>query len=145
MNNDTQNKNGLKPELSPDQLDQALATAEDLLGRAQIPFLVLGKTLEGVLKEKLEGDKIELGVRKRYLTEDTLGILKIVTDSFFGQKVTIEDNLISFEHGGVPVEIRIINRNYKCLENPDKVFYKVTEYFIPNPVGDYLKIKALIQ
>jgi len=132
----TLNKSGV----SPDKLDQALAIAEDLLIRAQIPFIVLGKTLEGVLKESLEGDKIELGVRKRYLTKDTLGLLKLVMPG-----LKVEENLLSFDWEGVPVEIKIINRNYKCLENPDKVFYKVTEYFIPNPVDDYLKIKQLIR
>ena len=126
--------------LSPDQLDRALATAEDLLSRAQIPFLVLGETLRGILKEELFGEKIELGVRERYLTASTRGMLRIVDPD-----LEIGEDKISFEYEGVPVEIKIIKRNYKCLENPDRVFYKITEYWIPNPMSEYKKARYLIK
>jgi len=133
---DMQNKSGA----SPEKLDAALATAEDLLTRAQIPFVVLGETLKGVLKEELHGSGIEIGVRERYLTKDTIGMLKLVR-----QDLEIKDGYIFFEHDGVPVEIQIIERNWKCLENPDKVFYKVTEYYIPNPLESYWKQRYLIK
>ncbi|MDD5220005.1 MAG: hypothetical protein PHV11_05545 [Candidatus Bipolaricaulis sp.] len=136
MKNDLQNKSGL----SPDKLDQALATAEDLLTRAQVPFLVLGDTLKGVLKEELYGEGIELGVRERYLTKGTLGMLKLVNPD-----LEFRSNSIYFEYEGVPVEIQIIKRNYKCLENPDTVFYKITEYKIPNPLDRYFQAMYLIK
>jgi len=133
---DNKNKNGW----SPDQLDRALAIAEDLLTRAQIPFLVLGKTLDGVLKDSLDCDKIELGIRKRYLTRATSGMLKTVM-----RDLEIGEDKICFEHESVPVEIKIIKRNYKCLKNPDKVFYRVTEYYIPNPMSEYNKVRHFIK
>jgi len=136
MNNDLENKNGL----SPDKLDQALATAEDLLTRSQVPFLVLGDTLRGVLKEELYGEGIELGIRERYLTKSTLGIMKLIRPD-----LKVEPGSIYFEHEGVPVDILIIKRNYKCLENPDTVFYKVTEYKIPNPLDGYFHARYLIK
>lgn len=126
--------------LSPEKLDQALAIAEDYLGRAQIPFLVLGNTLEGVIKAELFGDKVELGVRERYLTDDTLGMLKIVNPD-----LKVEGDKICFAWEGVPVEIKVIKRNYKFFENPDSVFYKVTEYKIPNPLETYRKARYLIK
>src|SRR3990167_5697627 len=126
-------KNGQKivdlPKFGPDKLDQALAIAEDLLTRAQIPFFVLGDTLKGALNEQLSGDLIELGVRQRYLTRDTLGMLKLVR-----QDLVFYDDRIEFEYEGVPVQILIIKRDFKCLNNPDTIFYKITEYKIPNPL-----------
>jgi hypothetical protein len=136
MNNNLENKNGL----SPEKLDQALATAEDLLTRAQVPFLVLGDTLKGILKEELYGEGIELGIRERYLTKDTLGMMKLIRPD-----LRVEPDSIYFEYEGVPVEILIIRRNYKCLENPDTVFYKVTEYKTPNPLVGYFQARYLIK
>jgi len=129
---------------SPDELDAALAIAEDLLFRAQIPFIVLGETLLGVLEERLTGDKIELGIHKRYLTGSTKSMLEIISKMFDHEFQVGEDKII-LKYKDVPIEIKIIGRKYDCLENPDTRFYKVTEYLIPNPIDDYLKIRGLIK
>lgn len=129
---------------SPEELDQALAIAEDLLFRAQIPFIVLGETLLGVLEEKLTGDKIELGIHKRYLTGSTKSMLEIIT-KMFDHEFKMDEDKITLKYNEIPIEIKIINRKYDCLENPDTRFYKVTEYLIPNPISDYIKIRGLIK
>ncbi len=130
-------ENGLKAE----DLDQALLWAEDTLTRAQIPFLLLGDTLKSITQgDQVAGEKIELGVRERHLTYDTAGMLKIVEPH-----INIGEGLITFEKFGVPVEIKIIKKKWAVLENPELIFYRVSEYLVPNPVEKYLKMRYLIK
>lgn len=127
--------------LSPSQLDRALDWAEDTLTRAQIPFLLLGETLRSIRETgQLAGDKIELGIRRRYLTHSTKGMFRLLEP-----QAEIIDGYIRFEHNGVPIEIKVITKDYYFFRNPNRVFYGVSDYMTPNPWDKYYKARFIIK
>ena len=122
-------------------LDWALNMAEDYLSRSQIPFLLSGETLESIVKnDQIAGSKVELMAQKRNLTKAGLSMLRETTGGF-----EQTDSKLVFTVKEVPVEIKIIKRKYKILENPDVLFYKISEYKIPNPLERYWKVKGLFR
>lgn len=132
-------KSGLK--VSLEQLDKALDRIEDDLSRASIPFVILGQTLRSIaMDDQVKGEKIELGIMERYLTDSCLGILKDRQPDLIREK-----GKIKLEIESVPVEIRVIRKRWSVLDNPNFLFYKVSEYRIPNPLERYWKVQGLIK
>jgi len=128
--------------LSHQQIEGALFYLEDLLERAQIPFILL----EGLARQVHDGvpyfslNEINVGVEEKYLKETGQGFLKIVAPELY-----IDDNVISFEKGGVPITIWIIHKKWKFFQNPDTKFYGITEFKLPNPFEKYWRSRFLIK
>jgi len=59
------------------EVDEALRWVVDLLTKCQIPCFLTGETLKQVKDGYvLEVEKVEIGVKKNWLTQDTTGLLK---------------------------------------------------------------------
>lgn len=119
------------PEFTHEQLRDALFNAEDIFDRAMATFYVLGETARHIVKneEDLTGDsEVHLGVRKNQLTKETL----VVLHDWIPDLEESEYQL-NYVFQGVPVIIDIIHGDYEVLKNPNPLFYKVSQYFVPNP------------
>ena len=124
-----------------EELDKALDWTEDTLSRAQVPFFLLGETLRSVCEDnQVNGEKIEVGVLRKYLTKSCLGLLDLLVP---GSK--IEDGYIRFDKDGVPIEIKVIERRFKVFERPNFLFHRVGEYKIPNPLEKYWKQRYFVR
>ncbi|KKM23156.1 hypothetical protein LCGC14_1618020 [marine sediment metagenome] len=112
---------------------KALLFIEDQLQRSMIDFVLIAKTAKEVVDDQVElSTPIKIGVLKQDWTQSGVSILKMLIPEakFTEKKVTLE-------HEEVPIEIKIIHGKYKNLQNPDRVFYNVTEFNIPNPFKNY--------
>ena len=130
----------IKPKFTWEQLEAALFFAFDLFDDAQCEFFPMGKTAlqmyDSQTKEvSLEGDKITLGVRKKDLAESTIEMLKISSPS-----IDIQDRKIIIEHEGVPIEIKIISKHYRVLDNLDSIDYAYETFLIPNPFDAFKRM-----
>lgn len=127
--------------MSLEDLDFALTKVEEIFERAMIPFVLLGETARSVIeKDQVDGNKIEVGILRRHLQETAKSILDIVLPGFKEKGGKIE-----FMVDEVPVEVKIIEKKYKYFERPDRVFYKITQYCIPNPFGRYWEVRGMIK
>ncbi len=123
--------------------ENALYFLEDIMGRCQIPFVLLGETAREVyhnLDADLNNPKIEAGVKQKDLTESGFKTLKM----FLPPKTEITDKSIKFTQKDTEVEIKIIKKKWKFLENPDTIFYRLAEFRIPNPFTKYWKVRGLL-
>ena len=112
---------------------KALLYIEDMLDRSLIDFVLIGKTAKEVVANEAElSTPLKIGVLKKNWTESGIGMLKMLI-----QEATFNEKSVTLEHEDVPIQIKIIQGNYKNLQNPDKVFYNVTEFSIPNPFKNY--------
>ncbi len=129
-----------KKEHTTEELEAALYEVERDLDSAVLKVLLLGETLRSIKEDnQIKGDKIELGLEKKRLTKEVRSWL-----NSFGYK--IKDRLMVKVFKGVPIEIKIIKRNYSFFKHPDIVFYKAFEVFnIPNPWRNYMKAKGLVR
>lgn len=112
---------------------KALLFIEDQLNRSMLDFVLIAKTAKEVVGDVPELTvPIKIGILKKNWTQSGVSILKMLIPyaEFTERKVTLE-------HEGVPIEIKIIHGKYKNLQNPDFVFYSVTEFKIPNPFKNY--------
>ena len=122
-------------------VDEALRWVADVFMWSQTPIFLLGETLKAVkLEQNLVVEKLELGVRERHLTQDTVKLLKT-----FVPGIELEGKVISLESYGVPIEIKIIKRHYDFFDNQDFSFYNYDEYKTPNPWTTAYKSRYLIQ
>lgn len=149
MTNLTQ-KQDLKNIYTPDQLQEALFHAVDILDRAICPFLLLKETARSIVEEdSLQGDGIYLGVRQNELTESTLSMLRTMAsnvDINLGMNDYLKDEKsLSWKFKGIPISIKIIHRRYPMFDNPNYVFYWGEQYSIPNPFSKYWKVRNLIK
>jgi hypothetical protein len=132
-------QNGMD-EFTDDQLAKALLRIEDTLGRALLPFVLLGDTAKGVMAERLYGNKVELGVETKHLTKEVYS-----TFNFYEPDRKEHDWGWSFDIDGVPVNIRFITKRYPYFKNKDIRFYRSGEYMLPNPFDEYWKVRGLIK
>lgn len=123
--------------------EAALYFVEDVMGRAMIPFVLLGDVARSVVDnvDQEITTPIEIGVQKRHITEYALNTLPMFfpPDTVYGKKE------IKFEWDGTPVIIKIVHRDFKVLDNPDQVFYRITHFNIPNPFERYWGQRNFIQ
>ncbi len=116
-----------------EKLLAALAFGDDLLDRAQIPYVVLG-TIAYQMRNNLPlcGHKVVLGILQRYAIKECTSLLGIIDPKIEtltdGYKTTLE---------GVPIFIKIVPKDYPTLMNPDIVFYAFDCWRIPNPFDSY--------
>lgn len=124
-------------------LENALLDVNDLMHRVllQDNFLLLGMIAKCVYEDKfLEGDGIDCGIEKKYLTPEVINTLRTWT------KAQITDKGLVYEiFEGVPVRIKFINRRYPWFSHPITKIYGVEEYQIPNPFEKYWKARFLIK
>jgi hypothetical protein len=117
-------------------LDEALFFVFDLMDDAQLEFFCMGKTAEQMFNNQwLTGKKLEFGVKKQSLTQDVIDTLKMVNPS-----IDIQDRKIIMEYKGVPIEVRIIRKHYRVLDNLDAVDYANESFLIPNPFDAFLRM-----
>lgn len=123
----------------------ALRDANDVFERAMLPAILLGDVAYQVKMEKRDGfsdtvsvDHLEWGIPKKNLTQEIVSLFKTwgFTPTDTGYEYTIQ---------GVPVKIKVYERNYNFLTNPDLVFYGVDEFKVPNPFEKYWKVRNLIK
>lgn len=120
-------------------LNRALLDVDDIMGRALCPYLVLNETADGVLKEHLYGNEINIGVEKRYVTKEVRSVFKTYA------KTEIGDHGFQYEFGGIPINVKFIKRKYNFFERPDTKFYLASEYRLPNPFDKYWKARHIVQ
>ena len=141
-----------RPNPSSGDLDKALLYIDDLLDRALCPFMVGGETAKSVSEQepsldggKLRGRKIEILIRKRYITKEVLSSLK--THPISGNERTFRETETGYyiEHEGIPIEIRVIKRDYPFFRTPDRSPYLIMDLGIPNPFEGYWKIRGIIK
>jgi hypothetical protein len=126
--------------LDPAQLQAALFDVQDALERSCIPFLVLREVARSLFfDESLSGDNIVVCAYDKYFTDSCLSILKMVRPQLTETKHGFE-----YTVGEVPVEIRIIRKHFKFLDNPDIRIFYTQEFMIPNPFNSYWKTKTFV-
>ena len=129
--------------LSLEQLNKAMLDVFDLMQRCLLDqnFIVLGNAAKCVKENRgLDGDKLEFGIEKRYVTTEVLSTLKEWVKG--GQFV---DNGFEYIFEGVPVKFKFINRKYHFFKNLDSKIYSPEWYKIANPFSNYWKSRYLIQ
>ena len=123
--------------------NDALYITEDLLNRSFIPFFLLGKTAKTIMDNfgsDLDGD-ITIGILRKHYTKSGKSALKMLLprDTNWGE------NELTFLQGGIPVSIKIIDRNYSFFNHPDRVIHKISDFCVPNPFNKYWRTRNLIQ
>lgn len=124
-----------------DKIDNALLAVQDSCSRCVMPFMLL----EGIAKQMRENvpfklKEITLGVKEKDFTKFAKSIFTMLHP-----EAEVTPDYIFLRVDGVPVIIWIIHRKYKFFERPDFLWYKRTEFLIPNPFDKYWKARFLIK
>jgi hypothetical protein len=126
------------------ELMDALLKLQENMERAATPFIVLGDiaiSMQGYSDLPLESEGIKVALKRKDMHEPYMSILKDVLP----KTANWSDKKITYEHtNGVPITIKIIDKNYGCLRNPDKNFYMAYDFNLPNPMEEYVKIRGFI-
>lgn len=146
-----------KERFSSKQLNEALYHATDMTDRCLLPFFLLDETAKMIMDEVdlSDGTGIYLGVVDRYLAEFALSTLRTLSkgaDVNYGMREYKEEinedgkiSKISWNYRGVPIELKIINKDKEFFEHPDFKYYRAEEFKIPNPFKNYWFAKNTIQ
>lgn len=119
-----------------DALDEALFYAFDIFETITLDFFPMNNTAYQMINDlRLEGDKIQLGVREKDLAPTTLETLKIAVPN-----IDITDKKIIMVHEGIPIEVRIIKKHYRVLDNLDQILYAYETFWIPNPIESFMRM-----
>jgi len=131
-----------KTEINVELLDKALDYVYDILDRSSIEYMLFGDTAYSIINNvPPKVQKITLGVKQCDLTEFAKRILELTVPG-----ATNDGSKVKFNSpDGVPIEIRIIKKDYPFFKNPDTVLFRMDAYHIPNPFENYWKIYRLIQ
>jgi hypothetical protein len=127
------------------EVREALRWIADILDWSQIPYIVLGDLVPQMInQEPISVAKIEIGIQKNAWNDVTKSLVNtfLLATPFKGMSL---EEPVGFEWSGVPIELKIIKRNYEFFKNPDFVYYWVDEYKIPNPWTKYYKSRYLIK
>lgn len=127
---------------TPAQIQAALLYTEDILDRAVVPFLLLGDVAKQMDEGYVgfEASELEIGIKRRDFSQGAREIIEMLIPG-----IILEGNRYSFEVEGVPVTIRIIERNYTFLQNPDTRHFYLGVFRLPNPFKAYWQVRALLQ
>ncbi len=123
------------PQFTHEQLREALFHVQDVLERCLCPFFVLGNTARHMVKneEEFTGDEeIHIGIQKASLTKEVISMMESYIPEL--EKTNVQ---YSYFHNGVPVIIDIIQGEYAVLKNPDRRFYYISDFLVPNPWSQY--------
>jgi len=123
-------------------LDKAMDYVYDMLARSQVEFMLFGDTAYSIINNTPpKYQKISLGVLKHDMTEFGRRILTLTTPG-----IVDDGHKMKFESPeGVPIEIRIVHKEYPFFNHPDSVLFRGDMYGIPNPFEAYWKVYRLIQ
>jgi hypothetical protein len=129
---------------SHEDLHDALMYTQDVLERSQIPFVLLDTTGHTMLKNdsRLEGDRISIGIMRRHWTISGSSMLRSIVPGII---VDEDQKSALFEYKGVPVDVKIIDADLPFFKNPNKIFYYLSEFYLPNPFDEYWKMKDKIE
>ena len=123
-----------------EQLEEALFAVFDMMADAQLEFFPMGKTASQMYSnEWLQGDRLNFGIRKQDLAESTVQMLKISNPS-----IDIQDKKIIMEHNGIPIEVRIIRKHYRVLDNLDTIDYAYETFLMPNPFDAFIRMSVFM-
>lgn len=129
-----------KKQFTSEQLEAALMFAMDTFMDAGMEFFAMGSTAENIYNnEWLTGDKVQLGIKKSELMPGSIDILKISNPS-----IDVGDRKIIMEYEGVPIEVRIIKKHYRVLDNLDIVMYAYEQFFLPTPFDAFLRMERFM-
>ena len=130
-------KKHTKKNISETDYKNVLNKLEDVFESTTAKFMVVGSLLTAVETGTYlsDLDKFEFIVSKRSLNKYALTVLK----------ENLGESWQDFEENGVPIKVKVINKNYKFMKYPDVRYYQGCTLYIPNPLSDYLKIKQLIK
>jgi hypothetical protein len=110
------------------EVDEAIRWVHDLMLWSQIPCFLTGETLKQIKDEQnLNVEKIEIGVRKRHLTQDTTRLLQTFVPG------VVIGKTINLTGSGVPIEVKVYESDSPYFEHPDFAYYYFDEYKVPNP------------
>lgn len=119
-----------------EQLEEALFVVFDMMQDAQLEFFPMNKTaLQMHNNEYLAGDKLTFGVKRKDLAESTIEMLKLSNPS-----IDLQEKKLIMVHNGIPIEIRIINKHYRVLDNLDAIDYAYETFLMPNPFEAFIRM-----
>lgn len=119
---------------------EALFFIQDVLERAQIPFMALGNTALSIFNNEQDlSDPIHIGILKKYLMKANESTVRTLI-----KDATFNDRSIKLIHNNIPITIDIINNEYSFFKYPDKKFYYVEDFYLPNPFEKYYKVMNAI-
>lgn len=128
---------------SHDDLYTALRDVEDLMDRLLTPYVLLDKTAESVKQNKLlEGDGIDVGIKKTALTQYVYDILKTFLNY---KKEDIEHGFFYNARNNVPIRVKVYTKDYDFFKYADRKVYQYGLYDLPNPFDEYWKAKDTIE
>ena len=118
---------------------QAFETLEYIFEGAMIPFVLLGETAERMKNmDNLEGIKeLEIGVLESKMND----YVRRTFNDRWGADWMNKTHLI----GKVPVNIKLIKRNYGFFKNPDTITYYAGTFLTGNPFNKYMKARYLVK
>lgn len=142
QDNKTKTTEKAKVTIEPKLLEDALFHVQEMMERAQIPFMVFGNTAKHIYKgEGLEGDvDVNVGVKKSELTDSQFKTLKQLIP-----ELDISELQLSYYHNEVPIIIDVIHAEYNVFKYPDRKFFTFEWFNLPNPFADYWQKKDFIK
>lgn len=115
---------------------QTLFYMEDVLDRAQVPFLVLKDTAKSVYEESDLKEPIHIGIMRKHLMKANVSTLKSLLNG-----ANFDDGKLTVIHNNIPIYIDIIDMNLSFFKYPDFKFYYITQFRLPNPFPNYYRMK----
>lgn len=118
-------------------INAAMRDIYDIGERAMIYPILLGETARQIYDHPdhmfdLDVPIIEWGIRQANLTPEVKSLFK--TWNFKENEKGYE-----YRYENIPVQVRVIKKHWKFLDNLDQRFYKVDEFKLPNPFETYWK------
>ena len=115
-----------------DQMNTALRALEDVMERMPIHYLLLDETARLIHDEReLKGSEITIGIYKLDVTDG----IKTAFEQY--AKAKIGENEFTCAIEGVPVKVKLINKDKEYFEFPDSKVYNGGFYKIPNQFERY--------
>lgn len=128
-----------------DDIQRALFYIDDLFESALCKYLVLKDTAKMIVNNEVpNGEKITLGVERRYLTKGVLTTFKVhlkrgVTWREDGFTVCNQDTKF------VPIDVQFIERRYNFFKFPTLKTYYYADFLVANPFKKYWKARFIIK
>lgn len=124
------------------KVNSAMRDLYDLGERIQFFPILLGETARQIRDNpdhtfNLKVDKIEWGIFEKNMTAEIKSLFK--TYNFKENEKGYE-----YEFEGVPVQIYVIKKHWRFLDNLDMRFYKTDEFRLPNPFKAYWPARYLV-
>lgn len=131
-----------------DDLNKAIMDIYDMTERTQINFIILGDLAKTIhdKKDQVFTDHLEFAIPKNAVVPE---IHRLFTGTwlFKETKYGYTYDYVPPTHWDVhiPVEVHVIKGDYSFFKNPDHGFYRVDDFYIPNPFEEYWKVRGLVR